>query len=287
MDHLKRTDIELSFIKRSNVSDYLLNQQLICDTMRGSRACFQGCGVESNPFALKSTTALCGEEATQIIGNLRQCMVDHGKEINNECVAECGDYEALHDQINTLTAELSEQKQPDLRAHEALNKLSNNNCHMFKCSERCTVMKTSAKCQKLIDGNDAGGAVRYLIEMVLNAQRKDLEDLNIVDVMVSQSQPECNYLFAPNVMFNEQVDRMMVASLTAQKKQIQRLPVVQQPPQQTEQPQQLVVENGVAGDNQLDSQINLHRLQILLKKERNLDLEAVKFERELAELMRQ
>ncbi|CAD5228611.1 unnamed protein product [Bursaphelenchus xylophilus] len=220
MDHLQEHDIELSLVKRTNVTDHLLNLELVCEMIGSARTCLDNCQVKSNPFALRSVNALCNRETKKIVDELQPCLTQHGRQINEECIKECGDYETFHEQVNEASAKLAKQPYFDAEAHSNFARMSNDACAMFKCSQRCTVLKTSATCPRLPDGNDAGGAVRYLIDLTLHTHRADLDGMRLTNIMATQTEPECNYLYAPEVMFDVQRDRMMVASLHAQQKKI-------------------------------------------------------------------
>ncbi|CAD5220904.1 unnamed protein product [Bursaphelenchus okinawaensis] len=220
MERLQENDVELSLTKRTNISDHLLNLDTVCEMIGAARTCLENCQAKSNPFALRSVNALCDSQTKKIVNELQPCLMNNGKQINDQCIEECGDYETFHEQANALSARLASDPNHDQEAHNTLARMSNDACRMFKCSQRCTVLKTSATCPRLADGNDAGGAIRYLIDLTLHTHRADLDSMRLTNVLAAQVEPECNYLYAPEVMWDVQRDHLMVLSLHAQLKRI-------------------------------------------------------------------
>ncbi|KAE9553939.1 hypothetical protein FO519_002865 [Halicephalobus sp. NKZ332] len=187
---------ELSLLKNTDLGSYFANHEKTCQVISNARKCIQDCNIESNPFQLQVMVAHCSNETRQKIDQLRSCFIQNGTQISESCTSTCGNYRA----VNTAVHELTKATGPNIsqEATQEIAEKSNQACGIFKCMTRCNVGETKNLC-----GEETGNILQNLIQNIVNAQRADLEKLNIVDTMVRSNPPECNYMYAPEAMFNE------------------------------------------------------------------------------------
>jgi len=220
MEPVRQSNLELSIFKRANYSDYLLQLDQICDLITDARHCIDACGVHSNPFALISMNAICSKHNRKDAKVLEPCLRAVGTQVHEQCAQVCGDYEALNDRLHLDTSTL---KPEDQSALESLNSQTNNACSVLKCASRCAVDNFNQQCGQLSNGALAGNLIRQIVERVLATHRMDLEVFGLLDTMKKTTQPECNYLHTPDVLFNPLKD--MISRQVIQEQQQKRVPV--------------------------------------------------------------
>jgi len=290
MDQATVDDIELSLLKTANISGYLLNINTICRTIANARSCIAGCGVDSNPFALESMTAICSQQSLADVEIASPCLAEQGNEIVDQCRTQCGDYDEINDQVHKLTKSFKpEMNQPE-KVAEVMTRI-NDACGTLKCSDRCVTKTLSEQCPPVDAGkDDVGAVVRRLIQRVLQAQRRDLDRMQLVDAMAQSVPIQCNFMYMPEVMFNSTKDELSLAVID----EVHRNERMQQAQQQQTQVKAMSVP---AGDSDKKKAINLALSQFqahLLKKqihlldiqERNLLRESQKLDMELQILAR-
>jgi len=209
MDEATVDDVELSLLKTANISGYLLNIESICRVISTARSCIAGCGVDSNPFALESMTAVCSQQSLADVEVARQCLTEQGNEIVDQCRTQCGDYDEINDQVHKLTKSFRPELNEPEKVAEVMTKI-NDACGTLKCSDRCVTKTLSEQCSPL-DKDDVGSVVQRLIQRVLAAQRRDLDRMQLVDAMAQSVPIQCNFMYMPDVMFNGTKDELALA----------------------------------------------------------------------------
>jgi len=188
MDEATVKDLELSLLKTANITGYLLNLDTICRTISTAKSCIAGCGVDSNPFALESMTAICSQPSMADVETARACLTEQGNDIVDQCRTQCGDYDEINDQVHKLTKSFRPELNQPEKVAEVMSKI-NDACGTLKCSDRCVTKTLSEQCAPVENGkDDVGSVVRRLIQRVLTAQRRDLDRMQLVDAM-AQSVP--------------------------------------------------------------------------------------------------
>jgi len=122
-----------------------------------------------------------------------------GSQVQEQCVQICGDYEQLNDQIHLSTSTL---KPDDEMALQQFNSQTNGACSVLKCSARCSADNFNKQCGRLSNGQMAGDLIREIVERMLATYRVDLQVFGLMPAMQKNTQPECNYLFVPEVLFS-------------------------------------------------------------------------------------
>jgi len=210
MQPVQESNLELSIFKRANYTDYLLKLDTICELITNARHCIDRCGIQSNPFALISMNSICGEKARQDAKLLEPCLNQVGSQINDQCVQICGDYERLNNQLHSTPINTE-----DKSAVQQFNVQTNNACSVLKCSARCSADQFNKQCGRLQNELMAGDLIRDTVERVLSTHRMDLTVFGLMDAVKKSSQPECNYLFTPEVLFNplkDMISQQMIRS---------------------------------------------------------------------------
>jgi hypothetical protein len=263
MKPVQESDLELSIFKRANYSDYLLNLDRICDVITTARRCVDGCKIKSNPFALISMNSICSEKSRQEAKLLEPCLRSAGPQVHEQCVQACGDYEGLNEQLRLTTSTL---KPEDETSAQLAIKQTNENCVVMKCSARCAVDNFNRQCERLENGQPAGQLIQTIVERVLGTHLMDLQVFGLMEAMQKNTQPECNYLYAPDVLFNpvrDQISQQMIRSKQPEESPVVRVPVQQQP--QQDAPNELYVKILKKQLRVLDKQ-----LEILNKQEQKM-----------------
>jgi len=212
MDNATDDDRELNLLKTANVTGFLLNLNEHCGVISSARECIAACKIESahNPFTLESMTSVCSEETLTDVRKLEPCLrkVDPSEEngVADTCRDKCGDYDAVNDHVHALSKAYTPETHDHHKEKEVMGRL-NEACRILKCSDRCTLDVVSDRCPNLADGRDAGDALATIIERVLTAQRKDLERLRLVDTMAHSLPTECSFMYVPELMLNETMDK--------------------------------------------------------------------------------
>jgi len=272
-------DVELNLLKTANVSGYLLNVERICGTISTARSCIAGCGVDSNPFALESTTAICSPESLAEIATITPCLEEQGNEIANTCTQECGNYEQISGEVQQLTNSMRPEANEPQKLAQVMGKI-NDACGMLKCSDRCTSKTMAEQCPALANGKNAGSVIKSIIERVLVAQRRDLERMKLVDAMAQAVPTQCNYMYVPETMFNVTRDELAMAVIN----EMHRSEQVQK------QAQKLSGESQAKelSDALVQLQANLlqRQMQVMEVQERNAIKESRKLDLELQLLQR-
>uniref|UniRef100_A0A7E4VVN5 CPG4 domain-containing protein n=1 Tax=Panagrellus redivivus TaxID=6233 RepID=A0A7E4VVN5_PANRE len=192
---------ELNLLKNANLEHFFENHETVCGIINTAKKCVEDCGLKGeNPFALKALTAHCSPILAKEVVILKKCLKENDKSINQHCTNLCGDHKAAYAQVRVLAESLvTEGHSPDT-LHPLLAK-TDKACGIFKCMTRCNVDTVTADC-----GVELGDSLRGLIQTVLDAQREDLDRLNITTSVAHTSPPQCNYLYRPEVMFNTSSD---------------------------------------------------------------------------------
>jgi hypothetical protein len=204
MDQATGDGLELSLLKTANISGYLLNLETVCRVITTARSCVANCGVESNPFALESMNAICSPSSLLEVETIKQCLTEQGDEVVEQCKEQCGDYDEINDHVHKLTEAFRPDRNEPEKIVAVMAKISDA-CGTLKCSDRCAVKLLNEQC------SEAGNTVRNLIEKVLKAQRIDLEKMQLLDAMAHSVPKQCNFMYMPEVMFNETKDTMALA----------------------------------------------------------------------------
>jgi hypothetical protein len=179
---------DLSILKHSDLSNYFNKIDEICEVISTARKCLESCSTTtSNPFALESLNIVCQKETQEKIDSIKQCLHYIDSNVNEICTKECGN-DKIIDETDVTPSKVEEEN--------PMIKKANGDCATFKCMARCNIEVVSNQC-----GKDLGKEFQGLLQQVLNAQRRDLEGLKLVDTMAKTSPPECNYLYDPNVLF--------------------------------------------------------------------------------------
>ena len=180
---------DLSILKHSDLSNYFNKIDEICEVISTARKCLESCGsttTSGNPFALESLNIVCQPETQEKIDSIKQCLHYIDSNVNEICTKECGS-DRIIDETDVT---------PSKAAENSMMKKANGDCATFKCMSRCNIEVVSNQC-----GKDLGKEFQGLLQQVLDAQRRDLEGLKLVDTMAKESPPECDYLYDPTVLF--------------------------------------------------------------------------------------
>jgi len=212
MDVATVDDIELSLLKTANISGYLTNLNTICRVISTARSCIAGCGVDSNPFALESMTAICSQQSLADVEVVSQCLMEQGNDIVEQCRTQCGDYDEINDEVHKLTKSFRPELNEPVKVAEVMTKI-NDACGTLKCSDRCVTKALSEQCSPVDPSgkDDVGSVVKRLIQRVLVAQRRDLDRMQLVDAMAQSVPIQCNFMYMPEVMFNSTKDELALA----------------------------------------------------------------------------
>jgi len=267
MQPVQESQLELSIFKRSNYTDYLLKLDTICELITNARRCIDGCGIESNPFALISMNAICSEKSRQDAKLLEPCLIQVGAQVSRQCVQFCGDYEQLNDQIHTAA---STMKPEDETATQQFNSQTNALCGVLKCSARCSADQLNKQCGRLTNGLMAGDLIRDMVERILSTHRMDLQVFGLLEAMKKSSQPQCNYLFTPEVLFNLRKDMISQQMIRKEMSSVAKVEAIPDDQQRTESQLQVRV---------LKKQLQVlnKQLEILDKQEHKMDSEMPRF----------
>jgi hypothetical protein len=179
---------DLSILKHSDLSNYFNKIDEICEVISTARKCLESCGSTTksgNPFALESLNIVCQPETQEKIDSIKQCLHYIDSNVNEICTKECGS-DRIIDETDVTPA----------KPENPMIQKANSDCATFKCMARCNVEAVSNQC-----GKDHGKEFQGLLQQVLDAQRRDLEGLKLVDAMAKESPAECNYLYDPSVLF--------------------------------------------------------------------------------------
>jgi hypothetical protein len=174
---------ELSILKHSDLSNYFNKIDEVCEVITTARKCLEKCGATSNPFALESLNIVCQPETQEKIASIKQCLHYIDNNVNEICSKECS-----NDHIIDET-DVTPKMNPML-------KKANGDCANFKCMARCNIEVVSQQC-----GRKKRKEFQSLLQQVVDTQKKDLENLKIMDAMTNEAPPECSYLYDPSVLF--------------------------------------------------------------------------------------
>lgn len=252
MRPVQESQLELTIFKRSNYSDYLLKLDTICELITNARHCVDNCGITSNPFALISMNAICSEKSRQDAKLLEPCLIQSGVQVHGQCAQICGDYEQLNDQIHLSTSTLRPE---DQTAVQQINSQTNSACSVLKCNARCSADQFNKQCGRLVNGQMAGDLIRDMVERILSTHRMDLQVFGLIEAMKKNTQPECNYLFTPDVLFNPRND------MISQHKEVDR-PVLKVQPEATIPEEQQLKQ----AETKLQVRVLKKQLQVLSKQ---------------------
>ncbi|KAI6199685.1 hypothetical protein M3Y96_00653100 [Aphelenchoides besseyi] len=207
MKIVQDSEVEVSILKRANISGFLLDIDTICDTIHNASECMAKCGHKENPFNLKTMEKICEEEARKDVELLTPCLIKEGNVVYKTCKDACGDYDSINNEVHEMTVAMSPNPHDAKKANAVLEKVSGA-CKVLKCSARCSVNEFNDACDSLSNGKDAGDTIRLLIEQVLEAQREDLEQLGLTDTMAHTVAKECHYQYMPETFFNQTKDEL-------------------------------------------------------------------------------
>ncbi|KAI6221792.1 hypothetical protein M3Y99_01538700 [Aphelenchoides fujianensis] len=283
MKIVQESELELSILKRANISGFLLDLENICATVRNASDCMATCGHKENPFTLKSMTTICSEEARKDVELLTPCLLKEGNVVYKTCRDSCGDYEAINDEVHTMTMAMSANPHHAEQAAAVLEK-TGEACRALKCSARCSIDEFNDECDSLANGLDAGDQIRTLIEHVLAAQRSDLEQLGLTDALSHSVHKECNYQYMPEVFFNETKDDL--SKLVIEEMRNHTTPVPENK-STTEVPSSIHAIRHHAHQHisyslsQMNARLIQKQFLVLEEQERNLQKEAKKLDLEL------
>lgn len=196
MDSVVAHGEELSLLKNTNLESYFANHTGTCEVIATAKKCIQDCNIQSNPFNLQVMVAHCSNETREKIEEIQSCFVQNGSQIHETCASKCGDYKQKNDFVHELTKTVGPNINPE--GAQKIFEKSNEACGIFKCMTRCNVEETRNMC-----GEEQSNILQNLIQDIVNAQRSDLEKLNIVEIMAKSNPPKCDYMYSPEAMFKE------------------------------------------------------------------------------------
>jgi hypothetical protein len=173
---------ELSILKHPDLSNYFNKLDEVCEVISTARKCLERCGASSNPFALESLNLVCQPKTQEKIDSIKQCLHYVDSNINEVCSKECSKEHIIDE--------------TDVKMSNPMIQKANGDCANFKCMARCNVEVVASQC-----GKGLGKEFQGLLQEVVDAQRKDLENLKLVEAMAKSSPPECNYLYDSTVLF--------------------------------------------------------------------------------------
>uniref|UniRef100_A0A7E4ZVS1 CPG4 domain-containing protein n=1 Tax=Panagrellus redivivus TaxID=6233 RepID=A0A7E4ZVS1_PANRE len=210
---------EFSLLRVADLSHYFKNHDHACTVIDTAKKCVEACGSteEKNPFALKSLTAHCGEESEPHVEKMKECINKSETSIHDECEKECGNHKGAYDEIKTLSAAMDASGHSPEKLHEIIVK-TDTACHIFKCMTRCNVNVVRRVC-----GKETADGLQGLIQLALNAQRRDLDAQNLTMRMAATTPPKCNYMFLPKVMFDRENDKTLHSEDFRLKSRIEQL----------------------------------------------------------------
>jgi len=267
MSPVTESNLELSIFKRANYTDYLLKLDTICELITNARHCIDNCGIQSNPFALISMNSICSEKSRQDAKMLEPCLNQVGAQVHSQCVQICGDYEEINNQLHAATPTLNQE---DKSAVQQFNSQTNDACSVLKCSARCSADQFNKQCGRLMNGLMAGDLIRDTVERVLSSHRMDLTVFGLMDAVKKTTQPECNYLFTPEVLFNPRKD-MMSQQMIRGSERVE--PVVKTQPEEIPEEQQLKRTENILQVRVLKKQLQVlgKQLELMEKQEHKID----------------
>lgn len=215
MNDVYKSDLELSIVKTVDYASYLLNLDTICKVIANARECIANCKVDSNPFNLHSMTIMCSPEIRKETKKFARCMKEEGKTVRSICERQCGNIKKINDEIEATTTELNSKNIVDEMKLAAIMKKTNEACGMTKCYARCSRNNFASACHHL-GHEDAGEFLYAFVDAVNNAMVEDVQEQQLVETMVKSSPPQCNFMYAPGVLFNKTADDVMLRELLAQ-----------------------------------------------------------------------
>ncbi|TKR57455.1 hypothetical protein L596_030718 [Steinernema carpocapsae] len=74
VDQVTSANQELTVTRTVDYGQYFGNFEKICDIIEMARECIDKCGIESNPFKLKSTTFMCTPEMKAAVKEFAPCV---------------------------------------------------------------------------------------------------------------------------------------------------------------------------------------------------------------------
>jgi hypothetical protein len=196
MSNLTNFDEEISLLKNPNFQRYFGKLDQICELISSIRVCIDGCGIESNPFALESMNVICFPETREKVNEITDCLNTKSTDIYQTCATACGDYNAVSEETHQLTQNISESELKDNEKVNSIMDKSNQACGMYKCLTRCSVDMVKSECDKNI-----ASEFQTILQQIFDAQYSDLQKLNLINILPKTVAPECNYMYDPSVIF--------------------------------------------------------------------------------------
>uniref|UniRef100_A0AC34GA33 Uncharacterized protein n=1 Tax=Panagrolaimus sp. ES5 TaxID=591445 RepID=A0AC34GA33_9BILA len=203
MSNLTIFDEEISLMKNPNLQRYFGKINKICEIISFTRHCIDGCGIESNPFALESLNVICLAENREKVEKISEGLATKKVEIYPICAGYCGDYDAVFEEVHQLTQKITENELKESSKVNPIIEKTNQACGIFKCFTQCNVDTVKNQCDK-----SAADDLQTILQSVFDAQFRDLQKLNLVETMPKTVPSECNYMYDPTVIFGspQQVD---------------------------------------------------------------------------------
>lgn len=130
-----------------------------------------------------------------------ECFNKTETKIHETCQEICGNYSLVKKHVGNLKSNLKNDHNTTME----ISKKYNEACKIFKCMTRCQVNQTKIFC-----GDNSGNSLQSLVQDILNAQREDIENLNIVEHIVHTTPPECGYHHNPKIMFDVDEDEKVM-----------------------------------------------------------------------------
>jgi len=241
----------------------------------------------NNPFALSTTVQICDDEARKDVEMLNKCLVEKGSLITKTCVDECGNYEELNDEVHKMTMDMAPNPHDAEKAAKVLEK-TNEACKVLKCSSRCSISEYNEECDEVMENVGAGDLIQNLIERVLKATRNDLERHDLVEAMAHNVPSECNYMYMPQVMFNETKDDLsqLIIENMQETKKLANGQATTEVPDQIHLLRHHVHQDISYSLSQLQNKLLQKQFFVLEEQQRNLEKEAKKLDLELSLLIR-
>uniref|UniRef100_A0A0M3I988 CPG4 domain-containing protein n=1 Tax=Ascaris lumbricoides TaxID=6252 RepID=A0A0M3I988_ASCLU len=214
MIDVRKKELELNIMRTVDFASYFLNLDVICSVIADARECIANCGVDSNPFNLRSMTIMCLPRILKETKKFSQCMQEEGSMVKSICQRQCGDIDRLNDEIETKTIELNSQKTADAMKLATILRKTNEACGMTKCYARCSRNNYASACHHL-GRQEAGEFLYAFVNAVNNAMVEDAEERKLVQTMARSSPPQCNFMYTRGVLFNKTADEIMLRQMFA------------------------------------------------------------------------
>uniref|UniRef100_A0A915B483 Chondroitin proteoglycan 4 domain-containing protein n=1 Tax=Parascaris univalens TaxID=6257 RepID=A0A915B483_PARUN len=222
MIDVRKKELVLNIMKTIDFASYFLNLDVICKYIQShlmfyasdiqpftaiadARECVANCGIDSNPFNLRSMTIICLPEVLKETKKFSQCMEEEGSTVKSICQRQCGDINRLNDEIETKTIEMNSEKTADEMKLATI---------LRKTNEACGRNNYASACHHLAR-EEAGEFLYSFVSAVNNAVVEDAEERRLLQAIARSSPPQCNFMYTRGVLFNKTADEIMLRQMFA------------------------------------------------------------------------